>query len=75
MLFLGVLDLVVADAVEALDEHHDGGDAGEGDFRGVVEGAGGHAVGGAAGFMDRLAAEIDEVVVERLRGDVPDPFP
>jgi hypothetical protein len=40
MLFLRVLDFVVADAVEALDKHHDGGDAKAGDFRGVVEGAG-----------------------------------
>jgi hypothetical protein len=37
--FLGVFDFVVADAVEALDEHHDGGDAGARDFGGVVKGA------------------------------------
>jgi hypothetical protein len=36
VLFFGVLDLVVTDAVEALDEHHDGGNAGSGNFGGVV---------------------------------------
>jgi hypothetical protein len=39
MLFLRVLDFVVGDTMEALDEHHDVGDAGEGDFGGVGEGA------------------------------------
>lgn len=36
VVFAGVFDFVVADAVEALDEHHDGGDAGHGDFGGIV---------------------------------------
>ena len=40
-----VLDLVVADAVKTLHEHHDGGNAGACDFGGVVEGAGGEAIG------------------------------
>jgi hypothetical protein len=39
VLFLCVLDLVVADAVEALEEHHDRGDVEAGDFGGVVDGA------------------------------------
>jgi hypothetical protein len=38
MLFFRVFDLVVTDAVQALDEHHDGGDAGARDFGGVVQG-------------------------------------
>jgi hypothetical protein len=50
MLFFRVLDLVVADAVEALDEHHDGRDAEAGDFGGVMERAGGKAMGDGAGL-------------------------
>jgi hypothetical protein len=37
MVFAGVFDLVVADAAQGLDEHHYRGDAGAGDFGGVVE--------------------------------------
>ena len=44
MLFAGVFDLVVADAAERLHEHHHRGDAGAGDFGGVVQRAGGQAV-------------------------------
>jgi hypothetical protein len=44
MFFFRVFDFVVGDAVEALDGHHDGGDAGAGDFGGVVERAGGEAM-------------------------------
>jgi hypothetical protein len=44
VLLFRVLDLVVGDAVEALDEHHDRGDAEAGDFGGVVERAGGEAM-------------------------------
>ena len=40
MLLLGVLDLVVTDAVQALHEHHHRGHAGPRHFRGVVERAG-----------------------------------
>ncbi len=75
MLFQGVFDLVVADAVEALDEHHDGGDAGERDFRRIVEGAGGHTVGGAGGFGNGLVAEGDEGFMEGNRRDLPDALP
>jgi len=67
MLFLGVLDFVVGDAVEALDEHHDGGDAETGDFGGVVERAGGEAMGSSAGFGDGFVAQGDEIGVERDR--------
>ena len=66
MLFLRVLDLVVADAVEALHEHHDGGDAEAGDFGGVVEGAGGETMRFGAGLGDGFVAEGDEVGVEVL---------
>src|SRR5205085_9956779 len=73
--FLRVLDLVVADAVEALDEHHDGGDAGAGDFGGVVEGAGGEAMWLGAGLGNGFVAERDEIVVEKNRLDLPEAFP
>ena len=57
VLLLRVLDLVVADAVQALDEHHHGRDARAGDFRRIVQRAGRQAVRDAAGFADRLVAE------------------
>ena len=37
VLFFGVLNFIVTDAVEALDEHHDGGDSRACDFRRIVE--------------------------------------
>ena len=61
MFFFGVFDFVVADAVEALDEHHDGGDAGAGDFGGVVERAGRETMRFRAGVGDRFVAEGDEI--------------
>ena len=64
MLFAGVFDFVVRDAAEGLDEHHDGGDAGAGDFGGVVERAGGEADGFFGDIDDGFAAEGDEVGVE-----------
>src|SRR4051812_41375226 len=75
MLFLRVLDFVVGNAVEALDEHHDGGDAGPGDFGGVVEGAGGEAMWVGAGFANGFVAEGDEIVVKQNRFDLPKAFP
>ena len=69
MFFLRVLDLVVADAVEALDEHHNGGDGEAGDFGGVVEGAGGEAMRDGAGLGDGFVAEGDEIGVEEDRFD------
>ena len=50
MVFAGVFDFVVANAAEGLHEEHNGGDAGAGDFGGVMQGAGGHFVGFAAGY-------------------------
>ena len=64
MFFAGVFDLVVGDAAEGLDEHHDGGDAGASDFGGVVERAGGEADRFAGDIDDGFAAEGDEVGVE-----------
>ena len=43
VLLAGVFDLVVADAAQRLHEHHHGGDAGAGDFRGVMQRARGKA--------------------------------
>jgi hypothetical protein len=65
MLFFGVLDFVVADAVEALHKHHDGGDAGAGDFGGVVQRAGGEAMGSGAGFGDGFVGERDKIFMKR----------
>jgi hypothetical protein len=64
MLFFCVLDLVVADAVQALHEHHDGRNAGARDFGSVVEGAGRKAMRYGTGLGDdalgakRLTAEV-----------------
>ena len=75
--FFGVFDFVVGDAVEGLDEEHDGGGSGAADFGGVVEWAGGEAVGGGdvADFFDGLCGEVDEVGVEGEGLDLPDFFP
>ena len=75
MFFFCVLDFVVADAVEALDEHHHGRHAGARDFGGVVQRAARQAMRFAAGFADGFVAERDEFVVERARVDLPEAFP
>ncbi|HEV2804367.1 MAG TPA: hypothetical protein VGW57_05465 [Chthoniobacterales bacterium] len=54
-------DFVVGDALEALDEHHDGGDAGPGDFGGVVERAGGEAMRFGADLADGFVAQGDRI--------------
>ena len=73
--FLRVLDLVVADAVQALHEHHHGRHAGARDFGGVVQRAARQAMRFAAGFADGVVAQRDEFVVERARVDLPEAFP
>ena len=65
--FLRVLDFVVADAVQALDEHHHRRHAGARDFGGVVQRAARQAMRLAAGFADGFVAQRDEFVVERAR--------
>ena len=73
--FLRVLDFVVADAVQALDEHHHGRDARCRDFSGVMQRAARQAVNFAAGFADGFVAQRDEFVVERARVNLPEAFP
>ena len=65
----------MTDAVEALDEHHDGRDAGAGDFGGIVEWAGGEAMWLGADFGNRFVAESDEIVVKKDRLDLPEALP
>lgn len=72
---LGVFDFVVADAVEALDKHHHGGNAGAGDFGGVVKRAGGKAMGFAAGFGYGIGTHLDEFGIEKDGFDLPKAFP
>ena len=61
----GVLDLVVGDAAEALDEEHDGGDAGAADLGGVVERAAGEAVGDARAHRLKLRERNVKAVIPR----------
>src|SRR4051812_38177393 len=75
MLFFRVLDFIVGDAVEGLNEHHDGRDAGAGDGGGVVEGAGREAMRSRACVGDGSVAEGDEVIVEEDRLDLPEALP
>src|SRR5262249_4580546 len=75
MLLARVLDLVVADAVQALDEHHHRGDAGAGDLGGIVQRPRGQAMELAAGLHDRFVAEGEQLGVEVDRLDLPDPVP
>src|SRR5262249_14487845 len=64
VLFLGVLDPVVADAAEALYEHHDRRDAGPGDFGGVVQRAGRNAMRLGSDVTDGVIAEINQLIVK-----------
>jgi hypothetical protein len=66
MLLFRVFDFVVADAVEALDEHHDGGDAEAGDFGCVVERAGGEAMWNGAGLRDGFVSKRNAVEISSL---------
>ena len=75
MLFLRVLDLVVADAAEALDKHHDGRHPGAGGLGRVVKRAGRQPVRFPAGLPDGRVAKADEVLVEEDGLDLSDPFP
>ena len=75
MFFLGVLDFVVADALQALDEQHHGGNASRGDFGRIVQRATRQTMNLAAGFADGFVAQRDEFVVERARRDLPETFP
>ena len=54
--FLRILDLVVADAVEALDEHHHRGHACGRDFSGVVQWAAREAMRFATRLVDGFVA-------------------
>src|SRR5208282_455138 len=72
---LRVFDLVVADAVKTLDKHHHRWHACSCDFGGVVQRAARQAVNFAAGFADGFVAQQNEFIVERARGDLPEPFP
>src|SRR5438094_553756 len=75
MLFLRILDFIVADAVETLYEHHHRRNAGSGDFGSVVEWTRGKSVGFAAGFGNGIRTHLDEVGIEKDRFDLPDAFP
>lgn len=75
MFFFRVLDLVVADPVQALHKHYDGGNAGPSYFSGVVDRTGGKPMRHGAGFGSRFIAERDQIVVEENRLDLPEAFP
>src|ERR1700688_2619904 len=75
MLFLGVFDLVMADALQRLHEHHDGGNAGSGDFGRIVERTGWKTMRPARDFLDGLLAALDQRGMELDGLDVPDPRP
>ncbi|MDB6026269.1 MAG: hypothetical protein JWM68_2492, partial [Verrucomicrobiales bacterium] len=75
MLFLRVLDFIMADAVETLDEHHHGRDTGAGDFGGVVQWAGREPIRLVGELCDGIGAHIDKVFVEEHRFDLPKAFP
>src|SRR3954449_6138233 len=67
-----VLELRVREAAQALDEEHDRRDAGAGALGGVVERAAWEAVRRAGDFANRLVGELEQLVVEQDRLDVPD---
>ncbi len=69
VLFARVLDLVVADAMEALHKHHDRRHAGACDFRGIVQRSRRQAVRPRSGFCDRFIGECDQLIVEWNRLD------
>ena len=74
--FLRVLDLVVADAVQALNEHHHGRHTRRRDFGGVVQRPAWQAMRlTPKAFGDGFVAQRDEIVVEWARRDLPETFP
>src|ERR1051325_2847952 len=75
MLFLRVFDLVMADAVQALREHHHRRHTGTRDFCGIVQRARWHPMGFCAGLANRFFAKIDKIFVKQNRLDAPNPFP
>src|SRR5262249_31664307 len=75
MLFFCIFDFVVTDPMEALDEHHDGGDTGTSDFSGIVEWTGRETMRLAPGLGDRVRAHFYEVGIEMHGLDLPDAFP
>ena len=75
VVFAGVFDFVVADATEGLHEEHDRGNAGPRDLGGVVERAGGHAMGSAGNFLDGLVTEVEKVGMKGDGFDAPEARP
>ena len=72
----GIFERVVAQAAQGLDEEHDGGDAGPGDFGGVMQGPGGKADGGGAGDPgDGFLSQLEQRGVEGDGFDGPDAGP
>ena len=75
MFLFRVLDLVVADPVQALHEHHDRRHAGARHFGCIVQRAGGQTMRSAADLANRFVATIDQLLIERPRLDLPEPLP
>src|SRR5690606_27585792 len=75
VLLLGVLDLVVRDAVEALHEEHHRRHARARDLRGVVQRTARQAVRHARGLPHGLVGQLDQLGVERHRVDAPQAAP
>ena len=76
MFFFRVLDFVVADAVQALNEHHHGRNAGAGDFRGVMQRTGRQSMGVARRFR-AIASSQNAIssLLNRIGSMLPEPLP
>src|SRR5512133_741010 len=75
VLLLRVLELGVRQAAQALDEEHHGGHTRAGDLGRVVQGPARKPMRRAGDLPDRLVGELDQLVVEQDRLDVPDALP
>src|SRR4029077_13431751 len=65
MLFTRVFQVAVADAVEALNEHHGRRHSRASNLGSVMQRAGGHGVRRATGLADGFAAQRDQVLVKQ----------
>src|SRR5262245_57088610 len=75
VLFPGIFDFVVADAMQALDKHHHCGHAGASDLGGVMQRTGWQTMYLATGFLYRVGAETNQVRMEKHGLDLPQTIP
>src|SRR5436190_2501702 len=75
MLLFGILNLVVTYAMEALNEHHHRGNACPRHFGSIMQRSGREPMTSTARLANGRMAELDEVLIEQYRFNLPEPIP